>query len=102
MGKSAITGGLVTLSAASKGFGDNPKDNDIRIENRRVGCRLGRRPRTVEHPDGMLAVIAAVGAELVQNPLLLRTAGLLAARVNALQVVSSRSSTHSVTRVHDG
>src|SRR5579863_9958307 len=61
------------------------------------GRRFRRRQRTVQHPDGMLAVIAAVGAELVQDALLLRPTRLPVARINALQIVSSRSSTHSVT-----
>src|SRR6516225_9370631 len=63
------------------------------------GRRLRRRERTVEQANGMLAVITAIGTELVQDALPLRTTGLLIARINTLQVVPSRSLTHSVTRV---
>ena len=66
------------------------------------GRRFRRRQRTVQQADSMLAVITAVGAELVQHALLLRTAGLPVARINALQIVPSRCSTHWVTRLHDG
>jgi hypothetical protein len=53
--------------------------------------------RMVEQANSMLAMITAVGAELVQDALPLRTAGLLVGRINTLQVVPSRSLTHSVT-----
>src|SRR5947208_14737089 len=45
------------------------------------GRRFRRRQRTVQQADGMLAVITAVGAELVQDALFLRTAALPLARI---------------------
>src|SRR5947208_8305341 len=66
------------------------------------GRRFRRRQRTVQQADSMLAVITAVGAELVQDALFLPTAGLPVARINALQIVPSRCSTHWATRLHDG
>jgi len=60
------------------------------------------RQRSVKQADGLLAVITTVGTELVQDALLLPTAGLLVASINALQAVPSRPSTHAVTRLHNG
>src|SRR3984893_17602605 len=64
--------------------------------------RLAFWRRTIEEADGILAVVATIRAELIQNPPLLTIAGVTITLIDPLQIIPSRGRFHSVTRLHGG
>jgi len=70
------------------GFQDGQQLRRVAASARAARGRLLQlRRRAVQQPDGILAVVAAVGAELVQNAPLLAGSGWLISRVDSSQVI---------------
>ena len=67
---------------------------------RAPGPRSGR--SSVQQPDGILAMVPAVGTELVQDPPPFRPGRLLIPGMNLSQIVLARAWLHRVTRFHGG